>query len=159
MEEGGFRSDLFYRIAVVTMDLPPLRERKDDIPLLANHFLQKQGATEVRMEKDFLEALRRYRWPGNVRELENVIERALVLRAEEGQIVEGDLPSHVIDPDTSRDPLQLEIPEGGISFAEVEKGLLRRALIQADGNQSKAARLLGLTRQTFLYRLEKFDLK
>jgi DNA-binding NtrC family response regulator len=157
--EGGFRSDLYYRIAVVTMELPPLRERKDDIPLLANHFLQKKGATSVRMERDFLDGLRRYRWPGNVRELENVIERALVLRAEEDRLAECDLPGHVIKPDTARDPLQLEIPDEGISFAAVEKGLLRRALIQSDGNRSKAARLLGMTRQTFLYRIEKHDLK
>ncbi len=159
MEDGAFRQDLYYRIAVVTLELPPLRDRKDDIPLLANHFLQKKGAAEVRMDAAMLEALRGYRWPGNVRELENVIERALVLREDKSRLTIDDLPNHVARPEPIGDPLFIEIPDEGISFFDVEKSLLSRALYQADGNQSKAARLLGLTRQTFLYRMEKFGLR
>jgi two-component system, NtrC family, response regulator len=159
MDDGAFRQDLYYRIAVVTIELPPLRDRKDDIPLLANHFLQKKGAASVRMDPAMLEALRQYRWPGNVRELENVIERALVLREDETHLTMADLPAHVARPEPVGDPLAIDIPEEGISFADLEKSLLKRALEQADGNQSKAARLLGLTRQTFLYRMEKFGLR
>ncbi|MHC4469524.1 MAG: sigma-54-dependent transcriptional regulator [Planctomycetota bacterium] len=159
MDDAVFRQDLYYRIAVVTIDIPSLRERKDDIPLLANHFLQKKGAASVHMEPSMLEALRRYRWPGNVRELENVIERALVLCRDESRLTVDDLPAHVSRPEPTGDPLHLDIPDEGLSFFDVEKTLLRRALDKAEGNQSKAARLLGLTRQTFLYRMEKFGLK
>ena len=159
MEAGAFRRDLYYRIAVVTIDLPPLRDRLDDIPLLARHFLVKKGAAHVRLDAPVLEALRRHRWPGNVRELENVIERALVLAEDGSRLTVDDLPAHVLRPLSEGDPLCIDIPDEGISFAEVERTLLGRALEKAGGNQSKAARLLGLTRQTFLYRLEKFGLK
>ena len=159
LEEKAFRRDLYYRIAVVTIELPPLRDRPDDIPLLANHFLAGRTGGAVRMDPEFLAALRRYRWPGNVRELENVIERALVLREDEGRLRAEDLPAHVRGAESAPDPIAIEIPDGGLSLAEVEKSLIRRALEKADGNQSKAARLLGITRQTLLYRLAKHDLK
>jgi len=159
LEDGSFRRDLYYRIAVVTMELPPLRERRDDIPLLASHFLEKKGAASVRMDSEFLRALRVYRWPGNVRELENVIDRALVLREEEDLLRIEDLPAHVVEGETSGPYPGFSLPDEGISLAEVEKGLIAQALEKAGGNRSKAARLLGITRQTLLYRLEKYGLK
>ncbi|MHC4473575.1 MAG: sigma-54-dependent transcriptional regulator [Planctomycetota bacterium] len=161
LEDETFRRDLYYRIAVVTIELPPLRERKDDIPLLATHFLEKKGAATVRMDPEFLRALREYPWPGNVRELGNVIERALVLHEEEGLLRPEDLPAHVLEPEPggSVPHLLSGFPDEGISLAEVEKSLIRSAMEKAGGNQSKAARLLGITRQTLLYRLEKHELK
>jgi two-component system NtrC family response regulator len=159
LEDGAFRRDLYYRIAVVTIEMPPLRERRDDIPLLAGHFLEKKDAASVRMASDFLGALRTYRWPGNVRELENVIDRALVLREEEGLLRIQDLPAHLVEDETPGPYPGFSLPDEGISLAEVEKGLIAQALEKAGGNRSKAARLLGITRQTLLYRMEKYDLK
>ena len=157
LEDGTLRRDLFYRIAVVTIEMPPLRDRRDDIPLLASHFLEKSGAAGTKMTPEFLRALRRYRWPGNVRELQNTIERALVLTDDATTLGPDDLPDSVkLGPDPN---FTLEIPDEGISLAEVEKDLIRQALQKSEGNQSRAARLLGITRQTLLYRLEKYHLK
>jgi len=159
MAEGAFREDLYYRIAVVTIEIPPLRRRRDDIPLLANHFLGKLGGADVTLAPDFLPALHAYRWPGNVRELENVIQRALVLRHSPGELSTRDLPEHVREEAGADDAHAFRLPEEGLSLAEVEKSLIRQALEQVGGNQSRAARLLGITRQTLLYRLEKHGLK
>jgi two-component system NtrC family response regulator len=158
MAEGVFREDLYYRIAVVTIEIPPLRDRRDDIPLLVGHFLDERGASEVTLEPGLLPALRGYRWPGNVRELRNVIERALVLRHEPGRLTVDDLPAHVLEG-AGEEPGPYPLPEEGISLAEVEKDLIRQALDRTGGNRSQAARLLGITRQTLLYRLEKHGLK
>jgi two-component system NtrC family response regulator len=158
MEEGAFREDLYYRIAVVAIEVPPLRARRDDIPLLANHFLGKLGGAGVELSEDLLPALRSYRWPGNVRELQNVLQRALVLRRDPGALSAADLPEHVrAEAGDPGEPFRL--PEEGVSLAEVERSLIRQALDHAEGNRSQAARLLGITRQTLLYRLEKHGLK
>jgi DNA-binding NtrC family response regulator len=159
MDEGIFRKDLFYRVAVVVIDLPPLRERADDIPLLARHFLVKKGAADLRMEDGFLDGLRAADWPGNVRELENVIDRALVLRRNEDRLVSEDLPPGTAKLRNSEVPFDIEIPDEGLSLAAVERHLIEKALDKTGGNQSRAARLLGITRQTLLYRLEKHGLK
>ncbi len=159
MEEGTFRQDLYYRVAVVVLALPPLRDRADDIPLLARHFLVKKGAADLRMEPDFLEGLRTNPWPGNVRELENVIDRALVLRQHEDRLTAADLPPRPPTSRSAEDPLGIVIPDEGLSLAAVEKSLIEQALEKAGGNRSRAARLLGITRQTLLYRLEKHGLK
>ncbi len=159
MEAGLFRKDLFYRVAVVMIDLPPLRERVDDIPLLARHFLVKKGAADLKVEPDFIDGLRAAEWPGNVRELENVIDRALVLRQHEDRLTSQDLPSGLAAPATPVDPFNVEIPSEGFSLAAVEKSLIQKALHQTGGNRSRAARLLGISRQTLLYRLEKHGLK
>jgi len=157
LADGAFREDLYYRIAVVTLPVPPLRDRKDDLPLLVGHFLAEAGAAEVRLDPGFIDGLRRHDWPGNVRELENAIRRALVLRASPELLTAADLPPEVGLPARSRPPI--EIPDEGLSLAEVERDLIRAALEKAQGNQSQAARLLGITRQTLLYRLEKHGLK
>jgi two-component system NtrC family response regulator len=159
MAEGAFREDLYYRIAVVTIEIPPLRRRRDDIPLLVSHFLDKLGAGDATLTPDFMPALRAYRWPGNVRELENVIQRAIVLRRKPDELSAADLPEHLREAPSGADEEAFVLPAEGVSLAEVEKSLIRQALAAADGNRSQAARLLGITRQTLLYRLEKHGLK
>jgi two-component system NtrC family response regulator len=158
LEDGTFRRDLYYRIAVVTVEMPPLRNRREDIPLLVDRFLEERGATAVRVTAEFERALLAYSWPGNVRELENVIERALVLLAEPGVLGVGDLPPRIAAPDPDRD-FKPELPPEGVSLADVEKDLIRQAMNRTGGNQTRAARLLGITRQTLLYRLEKHGLR
>jgi two-component system NtrC family response regulator len=158
MAEGAFREDLYYRLAVVTIEIPPLRNRRDDIPLLVRHFLEKTGEGAVALADDFLPALHAYRWPGNVRELENVIQRALVLRGEPGELSAADLPRHVREASVPAPEESFRLPAEGISLAELEKSLIRQALRHAEGNRSRAARLLGITRQTLLYRIEKHGL-
>ncbi len=156
---GRFREDLFYRLNVIPIVLPPLRERRSDIPLLVEHFMRKYG--EAKRPKEMSEAtlkiLAAYDWPGNVRQLESVIERALLL-AEEDVIVPADLPAGVRAGITSmRGPLALDIPDSGIDLDEVERSLILKALEKTDGNVSRAARLLGLSRRTLQYRLEKIQ--
>src|ERR671924_217723 len=148
VEEGRFREDLFYRLHVINIFLPPLRERKDDIPLLAQHFLEKYGQENNRrgleLTPDALDLMMEYDWPGNVRELENVIERAVVLTA--GPRIGADLiPEHVRKAPTFQIP-QFVVPPEGISFKEVitdfEKRLIESTLEAAGGVQKRAAELL-----------------
>jgi two-component system NtrC family response regulator len=158
IREGGFRDDLFYRLHVIRIDIPPLRGRADDIPLLASHFLAKLGAPDARMEDEFLARLRAYRWPGNVRELENVIQRALALRPDAESLTPADLPDHVRAAESGDAGRAVRLPDEGLSLAEVEKDLIRQALERTGGNRSQAARLLDISRQTLLYRMEKHGL-
>ena len=156
---GRFREDLFYRLNVIPIVLPPLRDRRTDIPLLVEHFMRKYS--DPRRPKEMSEAalniLAAYDWPGNVRQLESVIERALLL-AEEDVIVPADLPAAVrAGITTMRGPLALDIPDSGIDLDEVERTLILKALEKTEGNVSRAARLLGLSRRTLQYRLEKIQ--
>jgi DNA-binding NtrC family response regulator len=163
---GRFRLDLYYRLAVIQIDMPPLSERGDDVLLLAQHFITRGGPENVSaLAPEVASAFRRYDWPGNVRELRNVIERSAVL--EEGDTISlrylphGMLsktktgsarPVHtmVVDKDAS-----INLPAEGISLSEVEESLLRQALARTNGNQTRAADLLGLSRDQFRYRLKK----
>ncbi len=159
MRAGQFREDLFYRLNVIPILLPPLRERRTDIPLLVEHFVRKYA--DPKRPRDVsekaLEILSAYDWPGNVRQLESVIERALLL-SEGETIVPGDLPVAVRAGLTeARGPLGLEIPDSGIDLEGVERTLLLKALEKTQGNVSRAARLLGLSRRTLQYRLEKIQ--
>jgi DNA-binding NtrC family response regulator len=158
VREGRFREDLYYRLNVIPIVLPPLRDRRTDIPLLVEHFMKKYGADTKRTIGDrALKALTDYDWPGNVRELESVIERALLL-AEGEEILPSDLPAAVrAGLSLPRGPLSLDIPESGIDLEAVERSLVLKALEKAEGNVSRAARLLGLTRRTMQYRLEKIQ--
>ena len=165
MEEGKFREDLYYRLHVITIQLPSLRERKEDIPLLAQHFLEKYGEEngKVGMEltPDALDLLMEYDWPGNVRELENVIERAVVLCP--GTRIDTDLiPEHVR---TSR-PFQIPtfvVPPEGISFKEVtsdfEKRLIESTLEAAGGVQKRAAELLHIKPTTLNEMIKRYDIR
>lgn len=164
VEDGTFREDLFYRLAVVPLYLPPLRERKEDIPEIAEHLFQKMksehGMKNMRIAPAVIARLSAHRWPGNVRELENMVERMLVLSNGE-QITEDDLPEELrADAQTPQNSsILLELPDEGISLEAVERELLLRALEKASGNQSKAARYLDISRRTFIYRIEKHGIR
>ena len=156
--EERFRMDLFYRLSVVRVHVPPLRARKEDIPLLVDHFLQKSHAGECRVLPDALETLKEHHWPGNVRELENVIERALILRGKASEISREDiLLDSVGRPAPARSAVVM--PEEGLKLGEVERDLIISALRKTAGNQTAAAKLLGITRQTLIYRIRKHNLE
>jgi DNA-binding NtrC family response regulator len=159
VREGRFREDLYYRLAVIPIALPPLRERRTDIPLLVEHFLAKHADTSGRKEvsEAALKVLAAYDWPGNVRQLESVIERTLLL-SEGDVITPEDLPAAVrAGIGAVRDGVDLEIPDSGIDLDELERRLILKALEKAAGNVSRAARLLGLSRRTLQYRMEKMQ--
>jgi transcriptional regulator with PAS, ATPase and Fis domain len=160
LEDGTFREDLYYRLNVVPIEILPLRERKEDIPYLARHFVEKlapdtggrvTGITDAAIDK-----LMSYYWPGNVRELENVIERSIVMA-----------PGEKLDADGIRLDMNLRarhatgevgLPEG-MSLDAYEQELIKNALKQADGNKSQAARILGLTRNALRYRLTQMGIE
>jgi two-component system NtrC family response regulator len=156
IQAGEFREDLYYRLNVVPLHIPPLRERREDIRALAQHFLKRLGSTpRLTIAPDAFRALETYEWPGNVRELENALERAMIFHR--GEVITlNDLPETIRAP-RSREAaaLPLSLPEAGLSLEEVEKELILRALQKHDWNQSRAARYLGITRHTLLYRMEK----
>jgi DNA-binding NtrC family response regulator len=161
MPEGMFREDLYYRLNVIPLKLPSLRERREDIPELVRFFLQrscsKHARRSLRLGEGVLERFLAYRWPGNVRELENVVERLVVL-ADSPDVGVADLPE-VLQPEPSPvEAINLDLPPNGISLGRIEKEVLLRTLQQFDWNQSKAARYLGLTRKTLAYRVQKYDL-
>ena len=161
--KGNFRDDLFYRVNVISVHMPPLRERKEDIPLLVEHFLNKHrfspNSPPARISEDALENLMRHDWPGNVRELENTIERAVVL-SQGGVITAQHL---VLVPLTERKFLDLEqkvqkrVPLKDI-IAEVEKQLILEALEQAQGNRSQAAKILGIYRRLLYAKMKEYDI-
>lgn len=168
MRKGRFREDLFYRLNVVTIKPPPLRDRQEDILLLANHFVtvfSKEHSRKVSgISTDAQDLIRSYPWPGNVRELKNAIERAVVLGSAEeigkddlnlgaGHVV-ADFPVRV----NSEQEIQLEIPPQGLSLDQLEKAAIEKALKMSEGNVSQAARLLKLSRETFRYRVKKHGL-
>jgi DNA-binding NtrC family response regulator len=160
MREGRFREDLYYRLNVVSILLPALRERGTDIPRLVHTFIARhaKGARKSiqGIEGDALSILCRYSWPGNVRQLESAIERA-VLMTEGPMLRAEDLPQEVREQGAAG-ALSIEIPDSGLSFEALERDLLQQALLKGGGNVSRAARLLGMSRRTFQYRLEKFGL-
>ena len=158
VREGRFREDLYYRLNVIPIALPALRERRTDVPLLVDHFIAKNAGRRGRgVSEDALKTLMAYDWPGNVRELESVIERALLLG--EGDLIGvSDLPAPVRAGVTMpRGGMDLEIPDSGIDLEAVERSLILKALEKAGGNVSRAARLLGLSRRTLQYRIEKIQ--
>jgi len=159
VREGNFREDLYYRLSVVVLQMPPLRERKDDIPLLVEHFLKKfNSGPAVRVAPDALDILITYGWPGNVRELENVIERASVLKQGDA-ITREDLPEKLTRKAMGVSAVLLNLPEEGLSLEDLEKDLIIRALEKHKGNQTRAAEYLRITRPTLIYRMEKYGLK
>jgi transcriptional regulator with PAS, ATPase and Fis domain len=160
VKAGRFREDLYFRINVVTIRLPPLRERPTDIPLLVDHFLSKYAAREKRSDAGAAPAamalLSRYGWPGNVRELENVIERALAL-SKDGVILPSDLPPELTQAHGSQ--LAVATP-GGIAddrptLAELERRYIELILRETGGNKKRAAEILGIDRRTLYRTLER----
>jgi transcriptional regulator with PAS, ATPase and Fis domain len=161
--DGRFRDDLYYRINVLSIDVPPLRDRREDIPVLIDYFLKKHTRNTSRLVRGLTsetkKLMQNYTWPGNVRQLESAIERAILL-CEGDLITVEDLPLEVRQESraaASEDAFKL--PPGGVSFEEVERGLIIQAMEQTDYNITRAAKLLGMTFRTLQYRLEKFGIK
>ncbi|HEX8144485.1 MAG TPA: sigma-54 dependent transcriptional regulator [Pyrinomonadaceae bacterium] len=157
-----FRDDLYYRINVLSVDVPPLRERRDDIPVLIDYFLKKHTRNTSRLVRGLAPDTRRmmmdYSWPGNVRQLESAIERAILL-CESDLIQVEDLPLEVRQESRPASEGAFKLPPEGIAFEDVERDLILQAMDQTDYNITKAAKLLGLTFRTLQYRLEKFGIK
>ncbi len=165
IREGTFREDLFYRLNVIPVELPPLRERWEDIPLLARNFLDlfatKAGRAPMGITPEAMEILMAHSWPGNIRELENVMERAVALAATD-DVRPDNLPPTLLQPAISPLTRQWEVPPEGLNLeqviAEVEQALLKDALQKADGVQTRAAQLLGINFRSFRYRARKYGL-
>ncbi|MDA8171473.1 MAG: sigma-54 dependent transcriptional regulator [Nitrospiraceae bacterium] len=162
IKSGRFREDLYYRLRIVTIELPPLRERKEDIPELVGYFLEKYnkefGRRIKKVNESVLRAFADYHWPGNVRQLEAVVERA-VLICDTDTIMPGDIKGELRSAQRGQAGLDIEIPEEGISFDELEKELLRKAMAKAGGVAARAAKLLGMSYKTFWYRWEKLSVQ
>jgi two-component system, NtrC family, response regulator AtoC len=159
VRERQFREDLYYRLAVLTVHIPPLRERLEDIPLLAQHFIthfNREFRKHVkRVTPGAMDMLRAHSWPGNVRELRNAIERAILL-TEFDELREQDF---VMLGATSIEQDSFRLPSTGVDFRELERSLVLQALERANGNKTRAAMLLGMNRDQIRYRIEKFDLE
>ncbi len=160
--DGRFRDDLYYRINVLSIDVPPLRERREDIPVLIDYFLKKHTKNTSRLVSGLTpetkKLMNEYSWPGNVRQLESAIERAILL-SEGDLIVAEDLPTEVRQDVGPAAEGSFKLPAEGINFEDVERNLITQAMEQTDYNITKAAKLLGLTFRTLQYRLEKFGIK
>jgi transcriptional regulator with GAF, ATPase, and Fis domain len=156
---GRFREDLFYRLHVVPLELPPLRARRSDIPLLIRYYSRvlalRYGTPAPRYTSAALDRLKSYSWPGNVRELRNICERLVVLRSD-SMVDVSNLPQEVRREDAPARVPGFTIPDCGLSLDVLERDLIRQALQRTGGNQSHAARLLGLTRDAFIYRMKKY---
>jgi len=160
VNEGKFRQDLFYRLSVVTLRLPNLRERRRDIPELAKHFLQQAAEKNQNpvctFSSDALSLLKKYTWPGNIRELKNICQHVSALSP--GETIRKENLPLTIRENKSPGNSGYTLPEHGIDMESLEIDLIKQALNYSAGNKSKAARLLGLSRDAFLYRLKKHEL-
>jgi DNA-binding NtrC family response regulator len=168
VDEERFREDLYYRVNVVTITLPPVRDRRSDIPLLATHTLARfshlAGGRVKEISREAMEVLLDYSWPGNVRQLESAIERAILL-CEGDRIMPRDLPQEVLSRKTvgrierARGSDRFEIPAEGINFEHLERDLILQAMEKADWVIAKAAKMLGMSYRTLQYRLDKFGIR
>lgn len=162
---GAFREDLYYRLNVISIEMPPLRERREDIPLLAANFLglfaARAGRNAMRIAPEAMKVLMAHAWPGNVRELENVMERAVALAGTD-EVRPDNLPPTVMQPTASPPSHTWEVPPEGLNLeqviADIEQALLKDALAKADGVQTRAAQLLGINFRSFRYRARKYGL-
>ncbi len=160
VKKGRFREDLFYRLNVVPISLPPLRERKEDIPALAQHFFEvyrdknQKGVKEI--SNKTMDLLSRYDWPGNIRELENCLERAVIMARGE-VIAPADLPPPIQVLSRKEEGQTLDFPSG-ISLEEVERALILKTLEETGGNRSRAAEILGINRRTLLNKLKEYGM-
>jgi DNA-binding NtrC family response regulator len=163
--EGTFREDLFYRLNVIPVQLPPLRERREDIPLLVQHFLQKlageAGRGAVTISQDALRRMMAYHWPGNIRQLENACERALAFSQGRSQIDVHDLTPDIQNQPAPADSSEVWFPDAGLDFERyiegVELSLIRRSLERTQGNKRQAAKLLNLKRTTLIEKLKRLE--
>jgi two-component system response regulator AtoC len=164
--QGDFRRDLLYRLRVIELTIPPLRERLEDVPALVRHFVRHFGRKfhkpDMRVTDAAMAILTKYQWPGNVRELRNAMERAIIL--EDGDELRTDyLPAQIVQPNRA-DPAAADIagftlPQSGVSLERVEETLVRQAMTMASGNQTKAAHLLDISRDALRYKLKKFGVE
>ncbi|MFQ5899998.1 MAG: sigma-54 interaction domain-containing protein [Thermodesulfobacteriota bacterium] len=162
VKKGRFRKDLYYRLNVIPIVIPPLRKRKKDIPLLVDHFLHitahKKKKRIRSVSEEAMDILINYPWPGNVRELENVVERVIILKQDSGPVVSKDLPSRIRGLRDNHN-FSLDIPEGGIKLTkmvdDLEKELIEKALNKTGGVKSEAAKLLGINRTTLIEKMKK----
>ena len=159
LAKGNFREELYYRLKVVTIDLPPLRDRKNDIPELSDFFLNRYnrefGKRIKGIDAAAMKALIGYTWPGNIRQLESVIERAVIMSDSE-TIDLKDIISELGTSETMG-PFDFDLPDHGINFEELERNLMEKAMRRANGVMAKAAKLVGMSYKTFWYRWEKIN--
>lgn len=162
LASGGFREDLYYRLSVITIEMPSLCRRMEDLPELISFFLnkynQEYGKRVAGVDADVMKAFAAYRWPGNIRQLSSVLERAVLLN-ETGTINRKDIQGElrVSEAQGAAGSFSMDIPDEGLDFEALEKTLINKAMEKADGVAAKAAKLLGMSYKTFLYRLEKFN--
>jgi DNA-binding NtrC family response regulator len=167
VEDGDFRKDLFYRLNVINIELPPLRKRKGDIPLLLHHIIEnlcrKNGQPPKAIAQDVMKYLQNYHWPGNVRQLENVLERAVILLGERAEILPDDLPPEILDAVPDQLFAEIEVPDEGLSLnavvANLERELIAKTLQRTGGNKKQAAELLRLKRTTLLEKLRRLNMQ
>jgi transcriptional regulator with PAS, ATPase and Fis domain len=156
IHQGRFREDFYYRLKVIDVELPPLRSRREDIPLLVQHFIDRLGKEPKKkisgVSEDCLKILINYSWPGNVRELENIVQRAMTLCQHE-VILPEDLPTAILQ-EAEENPIQKGLREG-YTLDQLEKEYIKRVLIEVGGNKSRAAEKLGLDRKTLYRKLEE----
>ncbi|MDP6956517.1 MAG: sigma 54-interacting transcriptional regulator, partial [Planctomycetota bacterium] len=162
---GRFRQDLYFRLKVIPIEIPPLRDRRDDLTPLANNFLQHFNGefrkSFLGFDQRSLELMHEYGWPGNVRELRNAVERGALLGSG-NVLLARDLPSEIRDgasPVADGDAALFDLPPGGVDFETVERDLVRQALERCSGNRTRAAQLLGMNRDQIRYRIDKFRLE
>ena len=160
--DGRFREDLYFRLNVVPVHLPPLRQRREDIPLLADYFLQEVTQRYQRpglhFAKDVFRYFQTYAWPGNVRELKHTVERLAVI-AESDAVDVRDLPENLTATTGSAANVLIQLPDDGIDLEEIESEILRQALEKHGGNQTRAAQYLNITRSALIYRMQKYGLQ
>lgn len=157
IKSGSFREDLYYRLSVIPLHLPPLRDRTEDIRLLVKYFVGKHSSSKIRIENDALELLMAYPWPGNVRELENTIERLIIMR--NGDTIQlADIPVKFREY-TVKTSGVVTLPDEGYSLEQLEREIVVAALERNAWNQTAAARFLRIPRHTLIYRIEKYDIK
>ncbi|MDH3529406.1 MAG: sigma 54-interacting transcriptional regulator, partial [Acidobacteriota bacterium] len=160
-KEGRFREDLYYRLNVLSLEIPPLRDRGSDIPLLRDYFIRKHTRDtnrKIKLSKEVEKLLNSYNYPGNVRQLESAVERAILL-CENDTIRIDDLPPEMVGGSDSESTGQFKLPPAGVNFEDVERSLIMQAMERTDNNITKSAKLLGLTFRTLQYRLEKYGIK
>jgi transcriptional regulator with PAS, ATPase and Fis domain len=162
VKDGRFREDLYYRLNIIPITIPPLRNRRDDIPTLVDFFVAKHSVGSHRPIRGLTPSARNlimnYAWPGNVRQLESAIERAILL-CEGGEITVEDLPIEIRNDGAPSSAFNFKLPPEGISFEDLERSLIMQAMEQTSWNITRAAKLLGLSFRTLQYRLEKFGIR
>lgn len=162
VDDKLFRDDLYYRLSVIPIIMPPLREIKEDIPLLADHFLNKFtkqfGKYEIKLDKSVFKAFNRYYWPGNIRELENLIHRLVILC--QGDVISiEDLPEELLrEQELEGGKFSIQIPDVGVDLEKVEKELIFQALVKKNWNQTQAAKLLNISRNSLIYNMKKYNI-